>query len=280
MTYKHAVLFVLIMALAAGIPSQTPAQTAGTGVIVGTVTDPTGATVFGATVTLTDTATNAARATTTNPAGRYDFPNLPPGKYDLTINKSGFRQAKFSKIDVVVGESRTVDVKLDLGASTESVEVVATNTDLQTMNATIGTTVTGVPLESLPSLGRDASTFVALQPGVAPDGSVAGANQDQNTYQLDGGNNSSDMDGTQNTYTPGFAGDPSGGLVNQVTVTAVSGAPGGGGPSGVMPTPVDSIQEFKVGTMNQTADFNGSAGAQVSMVTRRGTNTWHGTAYE
>jgi len=281
MTYKHVVLFVLIMALAVGIPPNTPAQTAGTGVIVGTVIDPTGATIFGATVTLRDAATNAVRTASTNQAGRYDFPNLPPGKYDLIINKSGFRQAKFSNVDVVVGESRTLDVKLDLGASTESVEVVATNTDLQTMNATIGTTVTGVPLESLPSLGRDASTFVALQPGVAPDGSVAGANQDQNSYLLDGGNNSSDMDGTMNTYTPGFAGDPSGGLVNSyVTVTGVSGAPGGGGPSGVMPTPVDSIEEFKVGTTNQTADFNSSAGAQVQMVTKRGTSTWHGTAYE
>jgi hypothetical protein len=267
--------------MSAAVASVIFAQTAGTGVIVGAVTDPSGATVFGATVTLTDTATNAVRTTTTNESGKYDFPNLPPGKYNLTIVKAGFRQAKFTNQDVLVGESRTLDAKLELGASTESVEVVASNTDLQTMNATIGTTVTGVPLDSLPSLGRDASTFVALQPGVAPDGSVAGANQDQNSYLLDGGNNSSDMDGTMNTYTPGFAGDPSGGLVNSyVTVTGVSGAPGGGGPSGVMPTPVDSIEEFKVGTTNQTADFNSSAGAQVQMVTKRGTNAWHGTAYE
>ena len=69
------------------------------------------------------------------------------------------------------------------------------------MNATIGNNISGVALSSLPGLGRDVSTFVTLQPGVAPDGSVAGANQDQNTFQLDGGNNSSDMDGTQNTYT-------------------------------------------------------------------------------
>lgn len=74
------------MPLAAGIPSRTPAQTAGTGVIVGTVIDPTGATIFGATVTLKDAATNAVRTASTNQAGRYDFPNLPPGKYDLIIN--------------------------------------------------------------------------------------------------------------------------------------------------------------------------------------------------
>ena len=98
---------------------------------------------------------------------------------------------------------------------------------------------------------------------------------------LDGGNNSSDMDGTQNTYTASFASDPTGGLVNnQVTGTAPGGSPGGGGPTGVMPTPADSIEEFKVGTNNQTADFNSSAGAQIQMVTRRGTNQWHGTAYD
>src|SRR5437667_12256969 len=98
---------------------------------------------------------------------------------------------------------------------------------------------------------------------------------------LDGGNNSSDMDGTMNNYTPGFARDASGGLVNSyATGTGVTGAPGGGGPSGVMPTPVDSIEEFKVGTTNQTADFNSSAGAQVQLVTKRGTNQIHGTVYE
>jgi hypothetical protein len=88
------------------------------------------------------------------------------------------------------------------------------------------------------------------------------------------------MDGTQNTYTPSFAGDPTGGMVNQSTGTAIQGAPGGGGPTGVIPTPADSIEEFKVGTNNQTADFNASSGAQVQLVTKRGTNAWHGTAYE
>src|SRR5205807_7289969 len=106
------------------------------------------------------------------------------------------------------------NIRLELGSVGETVEVTAANAELQTTNATVGNTITGVALEALPSLGRDVSTFVTLQPGVAMDGSVAGANQDQNSFMLDGGNNSSDMDGTQNTYTPSFAGDPSGGLVN------------------------------------------------------------------
>jgi hypothetical protein len=250
-------------------------QMAGTGFVSGTVTDPSGAAVSGATVTLTDTSTNAARTATTNDTGRYTFPNVVPGKYNVVIAKAGFRQVKFSDLEVVVGESRTFDAKMELGTSTETVEVVATNTELQTMNATIGTTVTGVALDSLPTLGRDASTFVTMQPGVTPEGSVAGAVYDQNSFQLDGGNNSSDMDGSQNVYTPSSAGDISGGI----TANFITGNPGGG-PTGVMPTPVDSIEEFKVGTTNQTADFNSSAGAQVEMVTKRGTNQWHGTGYE
>src|SRR6266704_884541 len=263
------------------VPAALYSQNVSSGTITGTVTDPSKAAVADATVTLTDTATNLPRTTTTNEVGRYVFANVPPGTYTLTINKAGFRAAKFTNQVVNVGTSLTLNVALDIGATTQVVEVTATNAELQTMNATVGNTISGVALDSLPGLGRDVSTFVSLQPGVAPDGSVAGANQDQNSYMLDGGNNSSDMDGTMNTYTPGFAGDPSGGLVNSyATGTGVTGAPGGGGPSGVMPTPVDSIEEFKVGTTNQTADFNSSAGAQVQMVTRRGTNTWHGTAYE
>jgi hypothetical protein len=274
-------LVCVISILLAMSPSGLYSQMAGTGHIDGNVTDQTGAAVAGATVTLTDAATNTARTAMTNEAGRYDFSNIPPGTYSVTISKAGFRLIKFSEQVVNVGTTKTLNIILQIGSSTETVEVVASNADMQTMNATIGNTITGVALNSLPGLGRDVSTFVTLQPGVAPDGSVAGANQDQNSYQLDGGNNSSDMDGTQNVYTPSFAGDPTGGVVNSfVTATGVSGAPGGGGPTGVMPTPVDSIQEFTVGTTNQTADFNSSAGAEVQMVTKRGSTNWHGTGYE
>src|SRR6266851_5215874 len=256
-------------------------QAISTGTIQGVVMDATGASVAGATVTLTNTDTSTSRTGVTNESGRYVFANIPPAKYDVSISKTGFRVGKFPGQELTVGATLTLDLKLEIGSTTEIVEVFATNSELQTMNATVGNTITGIALESLPGLGRDVSTFVTLQPGVAPDGSVAGANQDQNSFMLDGGNNSSDMDGTQNTYTPSFAGDPSGGLVNnQVTGTAPGGSPGGGGPTGVMPTPADSIEEFKVGTNNKTADFNSSAGAQVQLVTKRGTNQWHGTAYE
>jgi hypothetical protein len=137
-------------------------------------------------------------------------------------------------------------------------------------------------LQSLPSLGRDVSSFVTMQPGVSPDGSVGGTVVDQAVFMLDGGNNSNDMDGSGGVYNPSFGDDPSGGLFSNALnpISGINSGIAGNQPSGVMPTPIDSVEEFKVATSNQTADFNNSSGMQVSIVTKRGTNAWHGTVYE
>ena len=243
------------------------AQSSSAGTVSGLVTDQSNAVVVGAEVTLIDTATNTSKTITTNETGRYIFVNLAPGVYDITVSRAGFKLAKFPKQTVSVGVVLTVNATLEVGSPTTVVEVVSgAGTELQTMNATVGTTISGKHLEMLTNLGRDANALFVLQPAVTPNGNVAGVVTDQNTYLLDGGNNSSDMDGTQNVYTQaaGFIG---------------SGA-AGGTPSGVLPTPAESIEEFKVATNNQTADFNGSAGGQIQMVTKRGTNRWHGSAYE
>jgi hypothetical protein len=276
---KMALLLLVVVCIGSALPAW--AQSTDTGTVVGTVTDPTGAVVAGVAVTLTDISTNISRSTVTNESGRYALVTVTPGTYNLTFAKQGFSTTKVNRQQVTVGLPVTQNISLQVGTAAVQVDVTATGNELQTMDATVGQTITGNALDSLPGLGRDVSTFVTLQAGVAPDGSVAGGNQDQNSFQLDGGNNSSDMDGTQNTYTASFAGDPTGGLVNnEVTGTAPGGSPGGGGPTGVMPTPADSIEEFRVATNNQTADFNSSAGAQVRLVTKRGTNQWHGSAYE
>jgi len=283
---KNSRSYVLVLAIAVSMLTLNSgyvfAQTGGTGIVVGTVTDPSGAAVPGATVTLTDAATNSERTATTNDAGRYDFPSVPPGKYDLTISKAGFRVGKFVNQTVAVGESRTLDARLEMGAATQTVEVTAANTDLQTLNSTIGNTVNSSTLESLPSLGRDVSSFVTMQPGVSPDGSVGGTVVDQASFMLDGGNNSNDMDGSGGVYNPSFGDDPSGGLFSNVNnpISGANAGIAGNQPSGVMPMPIDSVEEFKVATSNQTADFNASSGMQVSIVTKRGNNAWHGTAYE
>src|SRR5579859_2467500 len=265
---RLALLLAVLFCFAASAPTALFAQSASTGSVVGTVTDAQGAAVASAAVTLTDKATSIARSATTNEAGRYIFVDVNPGTYNVSVNKTGFRVSKVVDQVVQVGLSLTLNITLEIGSVAETVEVSAsTGAELQTLNATVGNTIGGDTLQNLPTIQRDAATFVTLQPGVSPDGSVAGAVVDQSSFMLDGGNNTNDMDGSMNVYTPSFAGDPTGGMV-------------GGGPTGVMPTPIDSVEEYKVNTANQTADFNSSAGAEVQVVTKRGTNQWHGTAYE
>src|SRR5580693_2468574 len=271
---------VLLLVICAGSVLSAWAQSTSTGTVAGSVTDPTGALVSGAAVTLTDTATNVARSTTTNETGRYIYVDVNPGVYNLTVSKAGFETTKTENQEVKVGASLTVNLTLQVGGTNVVVEVSAVGNELQTMNATVGNTITNLTIDNLPSLGRDVSTFIALQPGVSPDGSVAGAVVDQSSFSLDGGDNTNDMDGSSNVYTKSFAGDPSGGVANQNSVGPSVGGKGVGGATGVLPTPQDSVEEFKVNTAGQTADFNSSSGSEVKVVTKRGTDAWHGTAYE
>jgi hypothetical protein len=249
------------------------AQATNTGTIIGIVSDQSGAVIPGATITLTDTTTNSTRSTESNGTGQYVFTNVPPGTYNINVTKSGFQSSKIESQSVAVGTQTTANIKLTVGNESQTVEITAEGAQLQTLNATVGSSINADSLEALPSLLHDAGTFTELQPGVSPDGSVAGAVVDQSTFMLDGGNNSNDMDGSMTVYTPSFAGDTTGGAGGQNGGTAA-------GPTGVMPTPQDSVEEFKVNTANQTADFNSSAGAQVEVVTKRGTDQIHGTVYE
>jgi Carboxypeptidase regulatory-like domain len=262
--YLGLLIVGMTICLSPGAPVR--AQSTSTGTVSGQVTDPQNDAVPGASVTLRDVTTNAEQKTVTNNAGRYTFVNVPPGNYDILVSKTGFVQAKLTGEKVTVGLVLTVNVTMQIGSMSETVVVTAMGADLQTSNASVGTTISGRHLEMLTNLGRDANALFVLQPAVTPTGSVAGAVLDQNTFQLDGGNNSSDMDGTQNVYTQssGFIGS----------------AAAGGTPSGVIPTPAESIEEFRVTTNNQTADFNGASGGQIQMVTKRGGNQWHGSVYE
>jgi hypothetical protein len=229
--------------------------------------------VADATVTIKDKATNTLQNSTTNAAGRYVFVNIRPGTYDVTISKTGFASVTITNDVVAVGEVSTNNVTLKVGAASQTVEVESSGVELQTLNATVGNQVSGIALDSLPTIARDTSTFLTLQSGISPDGSVAGAVSDQSSFQLDGGENTNDMDGNMSVYTPTYAGDPTGGAANQSNGVSA-------GATGVMPTPADSVEEFKVNVAGMGADFNSSAGAQVQIVTKRGTDAWHGTAYE
>ena len=247
--------------------SSARAQTASSGSITGLVTDPQGGAVPGADVTLTDIATNTKQTSTANDSGRYNFPVVNPGLYDITVSKTGFKVAKMAQQKVSIGLVLTVNVTLEVGSLSETVVVTSTplGSELQTANATIGNTIDLKQLELLPNLGRDATSLLSLQPGVTPRGDIAGSYMDQNTFTIDGGNNTDDMAGNTIGYIQNF--------------TGLAGAQTSAMASGVVATPIETVEEFKVSTFGQTSDFNQSSGAQVQMVTRRGTDQWHGSGY-
>ena len=266
-------VFTALLLCCAALPVWS--QTGSLGTMTGLVTDQSGAVVPDVTVNITDNATKAVRTATTNGAGRYTFVSVTPGTYNVTFTKAGFSKVSIPNDVIAVGETSTNNVTLKVGSASQTVEVEASGVELQTLNATVGNEVSSLSLNSLPSIQRDTSTFLTLQSGISPDGSVAGAVVDQTSFQLDGGNNTNDMDGSMSVYTASYAGDPTGGAGAQLGNG--TGAPGA---TGVMPTPADSVEEFKVNIAGQAADFNSSAGAQVVIATKRGTDQWHGTGYE
>src|SRR6185437_16543599 len=139
-----AVFLLLAVALSVSLASlPVLAQSASSGTLAGIVNDPSGAVIPGATVTLINEATSTTYNTTTNASGRYIFTNVPPGTYDMSVKASGFSNVKIPGQVVKVGTQTNVNVPMQLGNVSQTVEVQTTGTELQTMNATIGNTVTG-----------------------------------------------------------------------------------------------------------------------------------------
>ena len=273
---KRVVLLICSLAcLFALTPSALFSQVSTTGRVSGTITDSSGAIVPSANVSLIDTATGSSRPTTTNESGFFVFTIVNPGTYNVEVTKQGFKKTLVTNQVVELGKQLTVNAILELGVVTQTVEVsVTVGAELQTMDATVGATLSGATLVNLPNTSRDASTLAVLQPGQNINGNVGGNASDQNSFQLDGGFATDDMSGDNNTYIHSFGSDTAGG----------SGAMHSAGfnqtPSAVVPIPVASVEEFKVSTANQTADFSGGAGSQVSVATKRGTNTLHGGVYD
>src|SRR5215470_5318122 len=195
---KIAIVGVSLALLLSAIPAA--AQTANTALVLGTVTDPGGAVVPDAKAQLTNTETNEVKETTTNSAGQFTFPGVVPGKYKVTISKSGFATFVETNLVVAVNKSYTVDVKMEIRSSSETIEVSATaQVELETADAVVGNVIGGEMLSRLPTLQRDATELLTLQPGSTPyddsanggafgnsGGTIAGARSDQNTVILDG----------------------------------------------------------------------------------------------
>jgi len=187
-----------------------------TGTITGTITDQTGAVIVGAQVTITDTATKITTTLPTNQVGAFIFTNVKPGTYDVKVTKTGFQGLDAPGQELLVGQQLTLNLSMTVGAATQTVEVTAApGAELQTMNSTVGTTLGGATLLSLPNLNRDATTLLIFQPMTAPTfhgsegnttgGQVAGSMSDQNTFTLDGGNATDDLAG-DNNYVAGNRG--------------------------------------------------------------------------
>ncbi len=250
-------------------PGQVWAQAATTS-LRGSVLDPKGAAIAGAEVTLSNAAIAFSRKATTNATGEYQFVQLPPSIYTLAAIAPGFAPGKVESLVLQVNSPATINLTLAVAGQTTVVEVSAAAPLVNTQDASVGNAFNSHQLINLPSEGRDPVAILSLQPGVVyhgnniimqvgrlglggqvPDsrgGSVSGARSDQTSITLDGLDN--------NDQARGFSFE------------------------GALRTTLDSLQEFRVTTSNANADQGRSSGAQVNLVTRSGTNTFHGSLYE
>jgi Carboxypeptidase regulatory-like domain len=237
------------------------AQT-GTTSVSGAVTDKSGAAVVGAKVTLSNRALGLSRSLDSGASGEYQFLALPPGTYALTVEMASFRKHEQMNLELLVNTPATVNVKLEIGTAVQTVEVSSQTVTLNTTDASLGVAFDENQVKQLPLEAGNVPELLSLQAGVAytgnrPDinrdtdtrsGAVNGARSDQSNITLDGVDVNSD--------TKGYAF------------------------TSVLPITQDSVQEFRVTTTNYNADEGRSSGAQVALVTKGGTNAFHGSLFE
>ena len=263
LVFGIALLFALVLI---SILPVSWGQTAATGQIAGTVTDPSQAAVTQATVTVKNEATDLARTVKTNAEGSYAVPLLPPGTYTVTVEASGFSTQTSSGVVVEVASTATINIRLKLGAATERVVIEANAEILQTESAANGGTVNDKTVPALPLSSRNYTQILDLSPGVS--GSVPNAGSlGKNSVDVfvNGGrimDNSYQMDGQD-----------AGNMETQGTGSILSI----GGIS--IPNP-DAIQEFKVQTSLYDASYGRGAGGNVNVVTKSGSDQLHGALFE
>lgn len=234
----------------------------------GAVTDPSNAAIPNASVHLINVDTNLERTTTTDQQGGYVFSEVQPGHYVLDVDANGFSKFEQKGFELLVNLPATINVRMKVGAATTTVEVTAAAPLLNTTDASQGNTMSGGQISEMPLYGRNVAALLSVQPGVvftsnrtdlgAMDtrgGAVNGARSDQNNITLDG------VD----------VNDQSGGAGRNPSQSAFST---------VVPVTVASVEEFRVSTSNYGADEGHSAGAQSALVTKGGTNKFHGSAYD
>lgn len=250
MKLSTLVLFSTMVLL---FPALCPAQDA-TGRILGTVYDQQGAVVPAVQITVTDTATQVSRKTATDTGGYFQVLALPIGSYRVTAKHEGFRTVISDEQKLFINQGLRVDIRLEVGTANQTVNVGAEAAPVETVNATLGQSVTGRALTNMPLNGRDALDLALLQPGVtesnddnsgAGNYSIAGGRTDSVTFLLDGGLNNDLLDNSN--------------LLD--------------------PNP-DAIAEFRLLTSNYTAEYGRNGGGIISVVTKSGTNQMHGSTFD
>jgi hypothetical protein len=242
------------------------AQSGTTGALTGTVTDPSGAVISGATVTATNIGTGQARTETTDVAGSYKFSLLPPGNYKVSFTAAGFKTAEVPSATVNTTETAVLNQALSVGAQSEQITVESTAETIQTQNATNGALVGSREVTDLPLSSRNYTQIIDLSPGVVVNVSSAAALGS----------------GTQDINVNGSGSDQNNYLMDGASITnygSGGGAQSGNYPGIGIPNP-DSIQEFKIQTSQYDAAYGQNPGASVNVITKSGTNQFHGAAWE
>ena len=242
---KLFVLFGLLMTGAAFGQSSS---------LQGVVSDGQGASIPDAVITIVNQSTAATRKIVSSGSGAYSFVQVPPGTYKLEAVKPGFRTLS-QQVRLQIDLPSTLNLALEVGQVSETINVTEEVASVNTTNASIGNAFNEVQVRQLPLQTRNVVELLSLQPGVTATGEVLGAKRDQNNVTLDG----VDVNDQQSA---GMTGTASAGL------------------NAALPVPLDSVQEFRVTIAGQGADQGRSAGGQVSLVTKSGSNQFHGSMYE
>ena len=264
----HKVLILVSLFLSVTFASS---QT-GTSTIRGTVTDPGGRVVPGATLTLTNVETNAVRTTQSNETGAYVFDLITPADYRLEVEAKGFKKQITNHVQALIGKSTQTDVTLGVGAATEVVEVVSSSQEalINTQDATLGNNFNSLQITQLPLEARNVVDLLSLQPGSTREGYVTGARADQSNITLDG----VDINNAQT----GNAEIPR--TTNSLVIGALDSDRGDITTGPILRLNSEAVEEFRVTTANGNANQGRSSGAQVNIITKQGTNAWHGAASE
>jgi hypothetical protein len=218
--------------------------------VKGTIKDPQGSVVAGATVVLTNPETNVSRTTTSNDSGQFSFEGIQPGTFRIDVESQGFKKAVLNDVRALVAKSTDLEIAMEIGAVTETISVTVGAGEVlaNTQDGSLGNNFVSQQITQLPLNARNVANLLSLQPGVTPSGYVAGGRSDQANLTLDGVDVNEQQTGE--AFTP------------------------------VLRVSPDTVEEFRVTTTNPNANQGRSSGAQVELVTKSGSNEWHGNLFE